>query len=347
VEAVWTLRVDAASDGEASEATSKGIGYGEPLRIRVRLPGPGAVRRELVLHTARADQFGHDRRADRAQQMLLAYDTFGRIPQHVPALDVGAVHRDGHLVSLRDSGEFYLITEYRPGRLYADDLRRIAHEARLAAGDLQRCDALAGYLAALHRPREPDPVRYGRAIRDLVGHGEGIFGIIDGYPRTAEVATGRLRAIERLCVEWRWRLRDAGERLTTIHGDFHPFNLLHGEDDELILLDASRGCRGDAADDLTCLAINYVFFALDLPGAWPGGLSQLWYRLWNRYLEYSGDTEILEVAPPFLAWRALVLANPLWYPALSGSGRDALLTLCERVLAAGRLDLRAVEEVMT
>ena len=49
--------------------------------------------------------------------------------------------------------------------------------------------------------------------------------------------------------------------------------------------------------------------------------------------------QVLEVAPPFLAWRLLVLANPQWYPGLSTEQRGRLLTLAETALDSGRLDL--------
>ncbi len=160
-----------------------------------------------MFHVATANDFGHDRRADRAAEQLLAYDTFARIPRHVRALDVGAVG-EGGLTSLRDAGEFYLVTEWAEGTPYADDLRRIAGERRLGSDDLARCDALARHLVALHRRRDHQPARYRRAIRDLIGSGEGIFGMADGYPDdTPAAAPARLHEIERRCLDWRHRLR--------------------------------------------------------------------------------------------------------------------------------------------
>jgi len=116
-------------------------------------------------------------------------------------------------------------------------------------------------------------------------------------------------------------------------------------DGSLALLDASRGCAGDPADDLTALAVNYVFFALEAPGAWRGGLGGLWHRCWQRYVDATGDRELLEVAAPWLAWRALVVANPRWYPGLSARGRDALLAWVERVLDAPALDPASADGV--
>lgn len=337
------------ADHAAGEITEKGAGYGEPLRLTLEQPD-GRVR-ELVFHTATADCFGHDRRADRAAEMLLAFDTFGNVPGQVAAVDVGAIGPGGALCSLRDHGELYLLTEFAPGELLAADLRRIAHEREATERDLGRCDLLVDHLLSLHREPVPAgaiagigaPAVYARAIRDLVGAGEGIFGMVDGYPPGAPgVAPERLRALERRCCDQRWRLRDGHHRLARTHGDFHPFNIVF-DGDRLALLDASRGCVGDPADDVTCLAINYVFFALEDRASWQRGLGVLWRRLWQRYLEGSGDRELLEVAPLFLAWRALVISNPRWYPTLPAACRDALLGLAERALDAGRLDPESAE----
>ena len=331
-------------DDEApGSATTKGSGYGVPIRVDLR--EADGTERAVVLHTAKPDDFGHDRRADRAAEMLLSFDTFGEVPQHVPALDVGVITRDGELRSIADATEVYLLTGWAPGELYAQDLRRIA-EHGTTARDEQRTDALADYLARLHARHHGRLAVYARAVRDLVGSGEGIFGMIDGYgPDVPAAPPARLQRIEQRCAAWRWRLRGRGPRVARIHGDFHPFNIVFTGDADLALLDASRGAIGEPADDLTALSINYVFFALDVPGAWPRGLGALWHRFWTRYLKATGDREALEVAAPWLAWRALVIANPQWYPQLTAGSRDRLLSWIERSLDAPQFDPASADEV--
>jgi hypothetical protein len=337
-------RVAILGEDAFDDTTEKGIGYGEP--IEVDLEGPDGRRERLVLHTSKANDYGHDRRADRAEAMLLAWDSFGRIPQHSEAVDVGYLDAHGHLRSMADATELYLVTRFVPGSLYADDLRRIAQRAELEERDLRRVDALADYLVALHAQRIDRPAAYRRAIRDLVGDGEGIFGIVDGYPPdTPGASPARLEALEQRCLAYRWRLRGKEPRLCRTHNDFHPFNLLFDDDDRLGVLDTSRGSCGDAADDVSCVALNYVFFALSRPEAWASALGPLWRRFFARYLAGSKDDEVLEVAPPYLAWRALVLASPDWYPHMTAEARDRLLAFCEAALDAGRLDVDAAERL--
>jgi aminoglycoside phosphotransferase (APT) family kinase protein len=323
-------------------ASEKGGGYGRPLRVRLR--DAAGRERSLVLRSAGANEFGHDRRADRAAQVLLAWDTFPLLPDHVQALDVGALTPAG-LLSLREAGELYLLTDYAEGTPYAEDLRRVVATGEATALDLDRAAALARWLGALHAERIDDVVAWRRAVRDLLGSGEGIFGIVDAYP-PGTVPAAALHDLERACLDWRWRLRSQPRRLRRIHGDFHPFNLLFGEGVAFTALDASRGCAGDPADDLTALAVNYVFFALERPSSWLRGFGPLWRRFWEAYGEVGDLRAALAAAPPFLAWRALVVGCPRFYPRLPATSRSALLWLAERALAADRLDLALPEELL-
>lgn len=334
-----------ASDGGADERTAKAAGYGEPLRLRIR-DAEGREQR-LVFHTAHPDVFGHDRRADRAAELLLCYDRFSWIPRHVRALDVGAVDRDGkRLISLADAGEFYLVTSYADGHPYADELRRLAHEKRLLERDLDHCDRLAKNLADIHSEKHHDDARYVRALRDVIGSGEGLFGLIDAYPPDVEGAPlARLRRIEARAVEWRHMNASRSARLSRIHGDYHPFNVLFDDMGGVHLLDASRGCLGDPADDVICMAINYVFFGVEEPTAWGAGLRDLYYRFFQSYLAETGDTDVFAVIAPYLAWRALVVCCPVWYPHVGGPERDRVFRFVERALDAPRFEPEMAEEV--
>jgi aminoglycoside phosphotransferase family enzyme len=74
------------------------------------------------------------------------------------------------------------------------------------------------------------------------------------------------------------------------------------------------------------------------PSAWAEGIAPVWDAFWTTYLDGSGDRDVLEVIPPFFAWRALVVASPVWYPGIGPDARDALLRFAERALDAGRFD---------
>ncbi|MCA9521377.1 MAG: phosphotransferase [Myxococcales bacterium] len=329
--------------GQDAQEGRKDYGYGRPLRVTVR---SDAGERTLVLRTMSPDPFGHDRRADRADAMVLSFDTFNDLPHHIRALHLGAFDDEDEMWSV-ESGEFFLLTDYVEGELYAHLLAESARAAHASDSDRSRVSALAHYLATLHIQRRP-AAAYARHLRDTLGSGEGIFGLCDSYPSDcSEAPPERLREIERLAVDWRWKMKAMSHRSRSTHGDFHPFNLLFRDVDDFTVLDRSRGGVGDPADDVVCLAINFLFFALDQRGAFDGAMRDLWHHFFASYLAETGDRELLSVVAPYFAWRGLVLASPLWYPNLDSAVRARLLTLVERLLAGAAFDPDRVDEVLS
>ena len=331
--AVTDVRVTPLGGGRQGD---KGYGYGVPLRVDYTL---GGAPRRAVVETVRAGPFGHEHMSDRAQSLLWAHGAFSALPRHVASLDVGAVRSSGELVPLGSAEELFMLAEFVEGGEYADDLLRLRAGGSLGARDVARAHALCDYLVEIHRVRGTDPGLYARRIRELLGHGECIFGVADSYPPGQD-----LSAIEKKCVEWRWKLKRRSHRLRQVHGDFHPWNIMFRDGADFSVLDRSRGEWGDAADDVTCLTLNYLFFSLQRSGRLEGAFEQLWRGFWERYLERSGDAEILEVAAPFIAFRALVMANPLWYPTLDASVRGKLFNLIRNVLDAPAFDPAAANE---
>jgi hypothetical protein len=314
----------------------KGYGYGMPVLIEYEAGGkPG----KAVVETLSPGPFGHEHMSDRAQMLLWDHDAFNRLPAHARSIDVGAFRKNGKLLSLGDLDEFFLLNEYVEGKGYIHDLARLQEGGSLADLDIARADALCDYLADIHARRGTDPGLYARRIRELLGHGECIMGLTDSYPAQHGFITKELlEAIEHRCVAWRWRLKERTHRLRRVHGDFHPYNILFREGTDFSVIDRSRGEWGEPADDVTSITGNYLFSSLQRGGRLAGAFETLFRRFWDRYLEKSGDTEILEVAAPFYAFRGLVMASPVWYPTLADDIRRKLFAFLQAVLDAEAFD---------
>ena len=204
----------------------KSFGYGTPLFLEFEVAGQV---RKAVLETMAPSSFGHDHFSDRAQVILWENAAFNNLPRHVRALDCGAVLDTNEIISAGKAREFFLLTDFVAGRGYFKDLNRIRNTGIASEDDDMRALALSDYLVEIHASKSESTGQYARRIRDLLGHGECIMGLIDSYPRTHEFINQQLlEKIELLCVTWRWRIKHRSHRLCRVHGDFHPWNILFG-----------------------------------------------------------------------------------------------------------------------
>ena len=333
--AVEVLDIQPLGKAKPGPGALKGYGYGTPLRVDLSVDGR---RESVVLSTVNPGGFGHQRMSDRAALLLWQYQGFNSLPRHVKALDVGGFTRKGP-TSLGRVEELFLITEFVEGAEYAEDLNRIRREGTAEALDLERAEALARYLVEIHAEKRDDPGMYERRTRELVGHNECLMGLTDSYPADhPAVSPDMLLDIEKRCVEWRWRLKKFTHRLSRVHGDFHPFNLLFREGRDFSVLDRSRGSYGEPADDLAALCVNYLFWSLLQKHVFAPPFQSLWDTFFKAYLEASRDEEVLSVLPPYLTWRILVVASPVWYPNYDLAIRKALLRFARNVLDVAALD---------
>jgi hypothetical protein len=322
----------------------KGFGYGSPLLVEYTAKGKKG---SAVVSTMRVQHgFGHDHFSDRARILIWQNATFGNLPKHVPSLDIGYFTGDGRLVSAGDAREYFLLMEKVEGKEYFFDLDRMKDEGATDL-DFDRVVALSDYLAKIHSVKKDLPPLYLRKIRETVGDGECIFGILDDYPENPSfLDPGELCEIEKLCVEWRWKLKGRTGRLCQVHGDFHPWNVMFREGTDFTVLDRSRGEWGEAADDITAMSMNYIFYSVQKSLRLTGDLKDIFELFFENYLEKSGDEELLEVIAPFFAFRALVVASPTWYPLCSEDVRRTLFNFLENVLGSKKFNYRDVNSYL-
>ncbi len=326
---------------EAEKDDLKGFGYGKPYLIVLNV---GGRKKKIVLETMRpGGGFGHDYFSDRAGILLWQHSAFNKLPKHVHSVDVGAFTERQGLKSLGDCSEFFIVTEFVDGSLYHKDLDRLKLSKQLEPLDLERCRALSDYLAEIHKAKSDNREFYVRRVRDLVGHGECIMGLLDSYPAELKYIDEKdFVELEKRCVEWRWKLKKFSHRVAQVHGDYHPWNILFHDDAEFTVLDRSRGDWGEPADDVSAMTINYLFYSLQTYGQLSKCFETLFNVFWKNYLDKTGDEEILMVVQPFLAWRGLVVASPVWYPNLPEPVRVKLFNFIRNMLGDERMDLKYV-----
>lgn len=229
---------------------------GSGFLIEVRTP---AEVKTYVIKKLLSAGLGHDYPSDRAAVFLLDLDEYRKLPKHVAAIDVLAEHEDGSIRTIGGGKEYYLLMERAEGRDYFIDLAEFADKERLNALDIGKIRSLAAYLSSIHAVKNESRHLYWRKIRDTIGHGECLMGVFDSYP-DGVISYEEMSEIEKLCVDWRARLKHRAGRLCQIHGDFHPGNIWfkevqsakctghRGKDEnngsDFVLLDRSRGPWG-------------------------------------------------------------------------------------------------------
>ncbi|GAB4491001.1 MAG: hypothetical protein OHK006_24450 [Thermodesulfovibrionales bacterium] len=342
-EALRTYLLSRTPDAAGIEITKLGSGVqgsGFLVAITTR-----KARKEYVVKTLVSAGFGHDYPSDRAAVFLLDLDEYGNLDKHVKAVDVLAELPDGSVKPVGGGIEYYLMMEKAAGTDYFQDLDHMAGKARLDDRDKARIKAMASYLAKIHAVRKDSKTLYWRKLRDTVGHGECLMGVFDLYPDAA-VAPELMTDIIKKSVDFIYRLKPRHRRLSQVHGDFHPGNIWFTGEADFILLDRSRGPWGEPADDLTALAVNYIFYSVSRDGMLCGAYREGLELLFGEYGRLTGDREINEVVAPFFAFRCAVVANPVFYPDLSHDGRRKMLCFARNVLAEERFDLNRVNEYL-
>ncbi|KYK30476.1 MAG: hypothetical protein AYK19_18275 [Theionarchaea archaeon DG-70-1] len=299
-------------------------------------------RETIIIKTLFPKDFGHDYFSDRAQVLLLANKAYNLMPKHVRAIDVVGVGRE--MVPVGDCEEFFIVMEEAHGDNYFTDLNRIKEKGELTDEDKEKCIALADYLVEIHKEKHDDSVLYKRRIRDTVGHGECIMGILDTYPDVAFTNNEEMTEFAQLAVKWWGRIKDKGHRLCVVHGDYHPGNIWW-EDTDFILLDRSRGIYGEPADDVTCLSINYLFYGLRVnEDVFEGPFKELFELFLTRYFDLTKDDEMWELMAPFFAFRTTVVCNPLFYPDVTDRTRRRLINFALNVMEDDTFSVKKIPE---
>lgn len=281
----------------------------------------GGKKQRKILKGMYACHLNSDYPADRAQALILAHRDYGKIPEHIKSLDVWGATRSGKIISMGNAAEFFILMDEAEGEDYFNDLKNISESGKITARDEKRIKTLARFLVGLHRKKFPKidseqaKSLYKRKIRDTIGCGASIMGILDMYPEKCAWIGGKeiLRIVNGAAEYWA-RDRFLEKRLCQIHGDFHPGNIWFDKSGKFSVLDRARGEYGEAADDLAALSINFVFLSLVYFKKFAEPFKKLADIFFREYFKALSDRRMAEVSQPYFAFRAVIVANPSFYP---------------------------------
>lgn len=315
--------------------------HGTGYSVRFKLKGK---ENKVVLRTLRPEGFSHDYFSDRAASFIMQHE-LSKIKNHIKSIDVGGYTPKGKLVSLGDCKEFFQIVEFVKGKEYLHDLLDIMKRGKLVKADKDKAVLLSNYLVWLHKEKYNPKVKksekkalassiYRRHLRDCIGNGEMLMGVIDTYPDNLKWTNRKEFAwIIGKAAELRECLKDDYKRLCRMHGDFHPANVVF-KGKKIIVLDASREFYGDPADDFLSMALNYLWYAIQHKGSFSGPFKELFDIYWNNYMKKTKDYKIRKIAPIFIAFRYVVMAHPTFFDFQSDKVRRKLFNVIKNTLKA-------------
>lgn len=323
------------------------IGVGYLLEFKI-----DGVRHRKVLKSLFTEHLGKEYCADRAQSLILAHSTYPLMENHIKSMDVIAVDNSERIISVGGAKEFFIIMDEAKGKDYFDDIKKIAQSDKLNKIDKDKAIILARFLAKLHKDKFQKESLYKRKIRDTIGGGESIMGVMDMFPEKLDWFPKKTQVkIVQKSIEYWMRDKCRKSRLCKIHGDFHPGNIWFVNSKEFTLLDRARGEYGEAADDITALLINFIFYSLIYKGKITGALKELMNIFIDEYFNRSGDKEMEELIAPYWAFRSTVLCNPYFYPdsffknsRMANKVRKNLINFALHALGAEKFNWRRIND---
>jgi hypothetical protein len=267
----------------------------------------------LILKSLFKENLGMDHYSDRAASLIEAHDNYNKMDSHVKSIDVISQKENNDLVSIGDSKEFYILMEEAKGKNLFNDFEEAKKYGKLSIVTENKIKIISDFLVKLHKNKHKSISLYRRKIRDTIGSGGSLIGILDMHPDSdfEKFKYEWIKIVNKSLIFWN-KSRNLHYRLCEIHGDYHPGNLWF-EEEKLIVLDRARGRFGEPADDITAFLVNPIMYSLILYNKFKGSFKEIFDVFWNNYFKQTTDREMRKIMAPYIAFRIAVVTNPIFY----------------------------------
>ncbi len=271
------------------------------------------TKQRLILKSLFTENLGMDHYSDRAASLIKSHDNYNKMPNHVKSYDVISQNKDKSLLSLDGAKEFYILMDEAKGDDLFKDFKKIKETKKLDYKIKNKIVIISNFLAELHKNKNKSVSLYRRKIRDTLGSGESLIGILDMHPDSSfKIFEKKWLAIVKKSIDFWNKSRRLHDRLCEIHGDYHPGNLWF-ENEKFTVLDRARGRFGEPADDIAAFIINPIMYSLITENGFKGDFKDIFDLFWNNYFKRTGDKEMRKIIAPYIAFRIAVVTNPIVY----------------------------------
>jgi len=336
------------SDIQIEKLGSGVLGTGFSLKFKINNKD-----NTLILKSLFTQNLGMDYYSDRAASLIDAHANYNSMEHHVKSEDVIAYNEDTSLTSIGKAREFYLVMEEAKGKSLFSDFDEIKKTNQLSEQTKNKIKIISDFLVKLHANKHTSTPLYRRKMRDTIGSGGSLMGLLDMHPEQAfsQFKKEWLEIVMRSINFWGLS-RNLSKRLCETHADYHPGNLWF-DNEKFTILDRARGRYGEPADDITAFIVNPILYAVITSKKFTGPFKEIFDIFWNNYFRQTKDREMRKVIAPYLAFRVAVVTNPLFYNDESLGGKESandvrkqLITLALNALKDKEFDPKKINEYL-
>lgn len=233
------------------------------------------------------------------------------------------------LPEITDSTEIYQVQEYGgQGKTYLDMIDEKANKKEIDSEDKEEIDKIVDFIVKIHKVKHPSKDEkkliaiYNDCLRSVIGNPEYLLLLLHGIPKDNPLLSpkGGQGEFIALMLENMHYFKDRPERLVALHGDFWGANVFFREDGSFFVIDYSRMPWGDPGFDIGFWMSQYV---LKSHMGNKEYFQQLGKYFLEKYIEKTGDREIVKTIVYSLGLVSVMYASPVWVPGLDNNVRKA------------------------